>query len=454
MNEKKMRLEKILPYQNRVLLDVLLIGILNICTLFLPVATYVYQKNLYVIKGIRFLTGASIMKGKVVIEANVIALLIVIVSILIILVAIAFMKLQAKMSGKILLGLTLVQFVLAVVFSKNIMKILETAKGKEVSLSSGSIALVILSLVLLVRVFHILYKNKVMVALDFMALPGVLYFLVNNYFPMFGIFIAFKKINYTLGILESPWVGFNNFKYLFTTQDAWIMTRNTILYNVAFIIIGNVIGVALGLMLYEITKKTWQKFFQTTILLPQLISMIIVAYIVYGFLSNEAGLINVRLLGKENGIDFYMQKSYWPFILILVNTWKTMGYGAIIYLSSIVGIDRSLYEAAKVDGATKLQQIFQVTLPLLKPTIITLVIMQVGRIFYSDFGLFLQVPMNSGTIFNATQTIDTYVYRALMTMNQIGKASAASVYQSVVGFAVVLMVNGLVRKVDKDNAMF
>lgn len=230
------------------------------------------------------------------------------------------------------------------------------------------------------------------------------------------------------------------------------MTRNTLLYNIAFIVIGMIVGIAIGVMLYELTSKVAQKFFQTTILLPQLISMVIVAYIVYGFLSNEAGFLNVKIL--DNPIDFYADKKYWPFILILVNTWKLMGYNAIIYLSSIAGINKSLYEAARVDGATRMQQIFRITLPMLKPTIVTLFIMQVGRIFYSDFGLFLQVPMNSGSLYNVTQTVDTYVYRSLMMLNQIGKASAASVYQSVVGFLVVVVANGIVRKVDREDAMF
>ena len=322
------------------------------------------------------------------------------------------------------------------------------------SLSYGRILAVVFALLMIVRAFHILYQNKAVVALDFMALPGVLYFLINYYFPMFGIFIAFKKVDYSVGIWKSDWVGFSNFKYLFSTEDAWIMTRNTILYNAAFIVIGMVVGIVIGIMLYEIVNRTWQKIFQTTILLPQLISMIIVAYIVYGFLSNEAGFINKAILGDENAIDFYASKQYWPALLIGVNTWKLMGYNAIIFLSSIAGIDKSMYEAAKVDGATKMQQIFRVTLPMLKPTVITLLIMQIGRIFYSDFGLFLQVPMSSGVLYSVTQTIDTYVYRALMTLNQIGKASAASVYQSVVGFVVVLVANGIVRKVDKENAMF
>lgn len=212
-------------------------------------------------------------------------------------------------------------------------------------------------------------------------------------------------------------------------------------------------GIIVGICLADIFSKTLQKFFQTSILLPQLISMVIVAYIVYAFLSNEAGMVN-KLLGEGNEINFYSSKQYWPFILIFVFIWKQLGYNAIIFLSSIVGIDQSIYEAARVDGANKWMQIRHITLPLLKPTIITLFLLQVGRIFYSDFGLFYQVPMDSGTLYSVTNTIDTYVYRCLMVLNNISTASAASTYQAVVGFILVFAVNMIVRKADKENAMF
>ena len=446
-------MNKIFPFKNKILFDVIIMAVLSIVALFMPMMTYVYNSKLYAIKGIRFLAGAVIMEGKTTIEPNMWGILVVVVAVLLIITSVIFLKVSPRLGGTVLLVLSVVTMAVAVIFSKTAAKIIENERGKYVTLSTGSIMLVIIAVLLLIRAFHILYKNKVVVALDFMALPGVLYFLINNYFPMFGIFIAFKKVDYSLGIWDSPWVGFDNFKYLFSTQDALIMTRNTILYNLVFIIVGTVLGIMLGMMLYEIISKTWQKIFQTTLLLPQLISMIIVAYIVFGFLSNEAGLINKTFLG-ENAIDFYSESKYWPFILTFVNSWKLMGYNAIIYMASIVGIDKSLYEAAKVDGASKWQQIRKITIPMLKPTIITLLIIQIGRIFYSDFGLFLQVPMNSGILYDVTQTIDTYVYRALMNLNQIGKASAASVYQSLVGFIIVIVVNGIVRKVDKENALF
>ncbi len=324
-------------------------------------------------------------------------------------------------------------------------------KGWDILRGMATAAMAIITIA---RGFHILYRNKVLCPLDFMIMPGCIYFLINNYFPLVGIFIAFKRVDYSVGIMNSKWVGFSNFTYLFSSSDAWVMTRNTILYNVAFIILGNILGIVVGIFLSEVFSKKLQKLYQTTILLPQLISIIIVAYIVFAFLSNEAGLINKGILGEGNEINFYNTKIYWPFILTFVNLWKGLGYNSIIYLSAIVSIDKSLYEAAYVDGANRWQQITRITVPLLKPSMITLVTMSIGRIFYSDFGLFYQVPMDSGALYSVTQTIDTYVYRSLLQLNNIAMASAASAYQSVVGFVVVLVANGIVRKIDNENAMF
>ena len=292
--------------------------------------------------------------------------------------------------------------------------------------------------------------------LDLMILPGAVYLLINNYIPMLGLFIAFKKINYALGIFKSPWVGLQNFVFLFKTKDAYIITRNTILYNVLFIILLNAVGIAVGIMLSEVKRRRMSKFYQTTILLPQLISIIIIANIVFAFLSGEYGFMNKTILPALGlpGVSFYSEPGAWPFILTFVFIWKGLGYASVIYYAAVIGIDREFYEAALVDGANKRQQIVKITLPMLKPTIITLVLINVGRIFYSDFGLFYQVPMNAGALFNATNTIDTYVYRALLQLNNIAMASAAGVYQSVVGFVVVLLANLLVRKLDADSALF
>ena len=289
-----------------------------------------------------------------------------------------------------------------------------------------------------------------------MMLPGLVYLFINNYMPMGGILIAFKKYNYAKGIFGSPFVGLKNFEFLFATKEAWTITRNTLMYNLVFIVLGTVLAIAVAILLNEIRSKMAKKVYQTVILIPFLISIVVVSYLVYGFLSTDAGFINNSILnamGKE-GIGWYSEPKYWPGILIFVNIWKNLGYNCIIYYATVVGLDTSLYESAAIDGANRWQKILHVTLPGLKPTIITLTLMSVGRIFYSDFGLFYQVPMNSGPLIDVTNTIDTYVYRGLMELNNIGMASAAGLYQSLVGFALVLIANLIVRKLDKSSALF
>ncbi|MGI6577857.1 MAG: ABC transporter permease subunit [Eubacteriales bacterium] len=365
--------------------------------------------------------------------------------------AVAFKKMKSKAGGIILLFVGVFQMGFAVLSGTQMSNIMQGAKKVEPAFGITAIAL--LGLLIIVRGAHILYRNKTLNALDFMILPGALYLLINNYFPMAGLFIAFKNIDYRVGILRSPWCGFDNFKFLFRSVDAWLITKNTILYNGAFIIIGNIIGIAVGICLATILSRRFLKVYQTSILLPQLISYVIVAYIGLAFLSNEAGFITKTFFG-DKVVNFYTNKKFWPYFLVAINTWKGLGYSSIIYMSSIISIDKNLYEASSLDGANKIQQLFHVTLPMLKSTIITLLIMQVGRIFYSDFGLFYQVPMNSGMLFEVTQTIDTYVYRMLTQLNRVGMASAAGFYQSIVGLVMVLGVNWIVRKLDPDNAMF
>jgi putative aldouronate transport system permease protein len=288
------------------------------------------------------------------------------------------------------------------------------------------------------------------------ALPGLVYLLINNYIPMMGTFLAFKDYSFVKGIFGSDWNGLDNFKFLFQTKDAWIMTRNTILYNLGFIVIGTVMSIVVAIMMCELGKKARVKYFQAALLLPNLLSWVVIGFIVYAFLNADTGFINntiVKGLGKQT-IAWYSETKPWPVILIIVFLWKNMGYQSIIYMASISGIDKSIFEAVAVDGGSKIKQIFYITLPMLKPTVIMLVLMSVGRIFYSDFGLFYQVPQNSGALFPVTQTIDTYVYRGLMELNDVGMSSAAGLYQSVVGFLLVLGANHVVRKLDTDNALF
>ena len=285
-----------------------------------------------------------------------------------------------------------------------------------------------------------------------MMLPGLIYLVINNYLPMFGITIAFKNLDYQKGILGSDWCGFKNFEYLFKTKDAFVMIRNTLCYNIVFIFGGLVVALAIAVMMTEISKMKIAKFIQPAICFPNMVSIIIVAYLVYAFLGADGFVNNTILHGNE--IGWYRESKYWPFILTIVQFWRTAGYSSIIYIASISGIDKSLYEAAKLDGATKMQQIFRITLPIIRPMIILMLLMSIGRIFNSDFGLFLQVPMNSGTLYETTQTIDTYVYNALMNQNNISMSSAASVLQAIIGFVLVIAANAVIRKVSREDAIF
>ena len=298
-------------------------------------------------------------------------------------------------------------------------------------------------------------KFKGFIPLYLMALPGLIYVFINNYMPLPGLVLAFKNFNVKKGIYGSDWAGFKNFEYLFKTQDAYIITRNTIAYNVTFIIVNTVAAIAVAIILAELTGRL-KKLYQSAILLPFLISAVIVSYLVFAFLSTENGFINNTIfkpLGIES-ISWYTEKKYWPFILVFVNTWKTVGYSCIIYLATIIGFDRGYYEAAIIDGANKWQQITRITIPMLKPTIIMLTLLAIGRIFYSDFGLFYQVPQNSGPLFPVTNTIDTYVYRGLLELGNVTMSAAAGLYQSFVGFVLVLSANLVVRKIDPDSALF
>lgn len=300
------------------------------------------------------------------------------------------------------------------------------------------------------------FRPKEAIPYYLMVIPGLLYLLINNYIPMFGIMIAFKKIDFSKGIWGSDWCGFDNFRFLFLTKDAWIITRNTVLYNVAFFVLGTICSILLAILINEITRKAASKVYQTIILLPYLMSWVVVSYLGFAFLSADTGFFNKTLLpmlGLET-VNWYADKTYWPFILTIIYLWKSVGYSMIIYLSGIVGISQDYYEAAKIDGATKWKQIKYITLPLIKPTVITMFILNVGQIFRSDFGLFYQVTKNSGTLFEYTRTIDVYVYQALMKNSDYSMSSAASVLQSVIGFILIILANHIVKKYQAESAIF
>ena len=289
-----------------------------------------------------------------------------------------------------------------------------------------------------------------------MMLPALVYLFINNYLPMIGTVLAFKEYSVKGGIFGSKFVGLNNFKYLFQTKDAWIITRNTLLYNIAFIILGTIFSIFIAILMSEVRGRRAKKLYQTVTLYPDLISIVVAAYLVNSFLSTDTGFINTTIL-KPLGIEpvsWYSEAKYWPVILVIVYIWKNFGYHTLLYLSTLLGIDKGYYEAAALDGANLWQQIIHITLPHLKPTVITLTLLSIGRIFYSDFGLFYQVPMNSGALIDITNTIDTYVYRGLMQLGDIGMSSAAGLYQSVVGFILVFTANLVVKKFSADDALF
>lgn len=302
-----------------------------------------------------------------------------------------------------------------------------------------------------------LWKNK---AWLLMVLPGTLWLLIFSYLPMFGNILAFKDFKISSGgfidsLINSKWVGFKNFEFLFTSGDAWRITRNTILYNLIFIVLGLVLAVALAITLSELANKRLRKVYQTAMLFPYFLSWVIVSYFVFSFLSFDKGMVNAALsIFGIDPINWYSEPSKWPFILVFMNAWKGVGYGSIVYLAAIIGIDRTYYEAATIDGANKWQQIKNITIPLIVPLMIILTIMAIGGIFRSDFGLFYQVPKNSAVLYPVTDVLDTYIYKGLMTMGNIGMSTAAGLYQSVVGFILIMVTNFIVGKIDPEYGLF
>lgn len=292
-----------------------------------------------------------------------------------------------------------------------------------------------------------------------LTIPGAIWFLVFAYLPMFGVIVAFKRWRIHGGFFESlmnsKWVGFDNFKFLFQSSDAWLITKNTVLYNIVFIILGIVLPVTLAILLNELLNKELAKFYQSSMFLPYFLSWVVVSYCLYAFLSPEKGYVNgiLQSMGGK-GISWYTEPKYWPFIIIFMSQWKAVGYGTVVYLASICGIDKSYYEAAMIDGASKFQQIKYITVPLLKPVMIIMFITSIGGMFRGDLGLFYQLPKDSGALYPVTNVIDTYVYRGLMNLGDIGMSSAASLYQSFVGLILIVTSNAIVRKVDEENAFF
>lgn len=288
-----------------------------------------------------------------------------------------------------------------------------------------------------------------------MISPAILFFVVFNYLPLAGIYFAFERYDFNLGYFRSPYIGFENFAYLFKSGILTSLTIKTILYNIAFIFCGNLCQVICALFLNDLRCKKFVRSAQTIIFLPYFISMVLVGVFAYNLFNIDNGFINTLLVsvGSEK-INFYMTPSVWPVIIVIIHVWKGLGYGTIIYLSALTGIDPDLYDAARIDGAGKWGQIRYVTLPLLKPTVILLVLFSLGSIMKGNFELFYQLIGKNGVLYDMTDIIDTYVYRALMVNYNVGMSSAAGLYQSVFGFVLVVTVNWLVRRYESTYALF
>ncbi len=298
------------------------------------------------------------------------------------------------------------------------------------------------------------YK-KGFIELTIMCIPALALVAMFNYFPMFGLLIAFKNYTFSKGILGSQWVGLNNFKFFFTSPDLVNITRNTLLLNLGLIIFSTFVSIVLALMLYEISNRLLIKTYQTIMFFPYFLSWVVIAYIGYAFFNESYGILN-KILGAVgmSPVSWYSESGLWPFILIMAGSWKYIGYNTVIYYSSLMAIDSEYFEAATIDGASKLRTIMHISIPFITPVVIMLTLLSLGRIFYSDFGLFWFLPMQSGMLIPATDVIDTYVFRSLRVIGDIGIASAVNFYQSVMGMATILIFNFIVRKVNSESSLF
>lgn len=295
------------------------------------------------------------------------------------------------------------------------------------------------------------------ISLHLMALPTLIWLVIFCYIPIFGLVMAFQELNITTGIFGSKFVGLRNFQFLFVSTDAWIITRNTVCYNLVFIVTNMVLAVTMALLLSELRSRMLAKTLQTVYMLPYFLSWAVVMIVVSAFLHYDYGIVNkiaVAAGWQDKAVDYYQNRGLWPFLLVFINAWKGVGYQTVLYLAVISGISGEYYEAAVLDGATKRQQAWYITIPHLRLVIGISIILAMGNIFRGDFGLFYVVTKDSGRIYPVTDVIDTYIYRSLTKLSNVGMATAAGMYQSVVGFVLILFVNWVVNKIDPDSAMF
>ena len=288
-----------------------------------------------------------------------------------------------------------------------------------------------------------------------MLLPAVLFIIVFAYLPMSGLVLAFKDYRYNLGVFGSAWNGIENFRYLFSSGTGWLITRNTILYNLLNLFTSQALAILIAVFITEINRRMFKKITQSIIFLPYFISWVIVGTFVYAIFNYETGLLNnlIKSAGGE-AVNVYSMPGVWPWIICCFNAWKWCGYNSVIYIAAIIGVNPEIYEAATIDGATISQRILHVTLPCIRPTVITMLLLQVGRILRGDFEMFYQIVGNNGQLFNATDVIDTYVFRSLLQNSNLGMSAAASLYQSALCFIIILIVNAIVKHIDEDYALF
>ncbi|MBF9014604.1 sugar ABC transporter permease [Oceanispirochaeta sp. M2] len=299
--------------------------------------------------------------------------------------------------------------------------------------------------------------NKRNWGLLWLCMPALLIIFIFNYLPMGGLILAFKNYKPMMGFIGSPWSGLDNFEFFVRSPLIWKVTRNTLLYNGAFIFLTPVIAVTLAIILNEIGKRFFIKFYQTVFFLPYFLSWVVVSIMLYTFLNSENGLMNqllVKVMGKE-AVSWYTSPEYWPFILVFMGLWKQVGYNTVIYYAGLMGIDGAMYEAASIDGAGRIQQVFRITIPMLAPIIVVMMILGLGRIFFADFGLHFQLPLQSGPLLPTTDVINYFTYRALIEVRDIGMGTAIGLYQSVMGLFLVLGSNWAARRIgDGENSLF
>ena len=301
-------------------------------------------------------------------------------------------------------------------------------------------------------ILRLIVQNRTLIL---MCVPAIVFFFVFSYMPMPGAYIAFTNFQYNKGIWHSPFVGLNNFKFLFSSGQLTLLLRNTILYNLAFIVLGNVLQLTFAILLNEVRSAGFKKTSQSLMFLPYFISDVLVSLLVYNLLNYDYGFISnlVRALGGEMP-KVYQMAGAWPFIIILVNLWKGTGYGTVVYFAAITGMDSSMMEAAQIDGANGFQRIRYITLPTLKPTVVILFLFAIGGILKGNFGLFYNLVGNNSMLFNTTDIIETYVYRSMMNSFNFSQSSAVGLFQSVVGFFIVIGADAFVKKLDSDYALF